>query len=344
MKVLVDINHPAHVHFFRNLILELRKNEIETIITASKKDIALDLLKIYNLQFINLGNYGDTPFIKLLNIPIMAIRMVKVVLKEHPDLMIGIGSSRITHAGFLLGVKTFVFTDTEHAKEQIILYKYFASKIYTPNCFLSNLGKRQIRYPSYHELAYLHPNRFTPSDVVLKLLGIGQYEKFFIVRFVSWNASHDIGQSGLSNEGKIMLVEKLNKFGKVIITSEGELPKDLEPYKMRVPANLIHDLLYFAEMYIGEGGTMASEAAVLGTPSIFVSTLKAGTFEELIHKYHLLIQCFDDKSTIDTCIELLKNSNLKIEWRDRQKVFLSQKIDTTEFMYDQIQSFIDKKN
>ncbi len=335
-KVLVDINHPAHVHFFRNLIKELRQNGIEVVITASEKDIAFDLLNLYGLPYINLGSYGQNIIMKLINVPVMAIKMIRIALKEKPDLMIGLGSSRITHAGILTGIKTFVFTDTEHAKEQIALFSPFATRIYTPDCFLTDLGKKQIRYPSYHELAYLHPDRFSPNRQVLETVDIHPGDPFFIVRFVSWGASHDIGQSGLSTAGKLQLVELLKTHGRILITSEGDLPESLEEYKIKIPAHLIHDLLYYATMYIGEGGTMASEAAVLGTPSVFVSTLKAGTFEELFHKYDLLVQCHDDQSTLEQVTRLLKQKELKKEWRSRQRIFLSQKIDTTRYILREI--------
>ena len=339
MKVLVDINHPAHVHFFRNLIQELRHNGINVVITASDKDIAFDLLSLYNLPYINLGSYGRNLLIKLLNIPIMGLKMWRVALKEKPDLMIGLGSSRITHAGFLTGIKTFVFTDTEHVREQLLLYKPFVTRIYTPDCFLLDLGEKQVRYPSYHELAYLHPDRFTPSKKVLDMLGVAHNERLFVVRFVSWGASHDVGHSGLSDNGKIELTNLLAKHGRVIITSEGAMPQVLEKYKMRVSASLIHDLLYFADMYVGEGGTMASEAAVLGTPSVFVSTLKAGTFEELKNKFNLLIQCYDDQSTLEQVSNLLNYRNLKEEWRSRHKKFIDLKTDPTQYIFHEIQAF-----
>jgi predicted glycosyltransferase len=338
MKILIDINHPAHVHFFRNLIEEFRLKNINFVVTASDKDIAFTLLRLYNLPFINLGSYGGSLLAKFLNIPLMALKMWKVALREKPDLMIGLGSSRITHAGFLTGIKTFVFTDTEHAKEHLLLYKPFVTRIYTPDCFLMDLGDKQVRYPSYHELAYLHPNRFTPNKKTLEELGIGDDERLFVVRFVSWNASHDIGHKGFSTAGKIELVNMLAKRGRVVITSEGPLPPSLEIYKMRVPANLVHDLLYYADMYVGEGGTMASEAAVLGTPCIFVSTLKAGTFEEL-KKLALLIQCDNDQDTLEQVSHLIDQEDLKDEWRKRQEKFLKLKVDATLYMLQEILRF-----
>ena len=50
----------------------------------------------------------------------------------------------------------------------------------------------------------------------------------------------------------------------------------------------MHDLLYYATMYIGEGATMASEAAILGTPSIYINTLRLSYTDEEEAKYDLL--------------------------------------------------------
>jgi predicted glycosyltransferase len=335
MKILIDINHPAHVHLFRNLIQELHLHHIHTVVTASRKDIAFELLKIYKIDFIDLGTYGSTPLQKALNVPVMAMKMLKVVQKQKPDVLLGLASSRITHAGFFTGIPSYVFTDTEHAKEQIMLFRPFATKIFTPDCFTADLGKKHVRYPSYHELAYLHPNRFTPNLDLLRPYGISENEKFFVVRFVSWNASHDIGQKGLTNDQKIHLVNLLSSIGKVIISSEGVLPENLQQYQMKIPLHLMHHLLYYAQAYIGEGGTMATEAAVLGTPSVFISTLTAGTFQELQNKFSLLF-CFDNYEKSKNTIEyLVTTPGIKNEWQQRRRTLLNSKIDASQYMLEE---------
>ena len=53
-----------------------------------------------------------------------------------------------------------------------------------------------------------------------------------------------------------------------------------------------------SELYIGEGGTMASEAAVLGIPSIFVNSLELGYLNELEKKYGLVFNFSDSKKAI----------------------------------------------
>jgi len=48
------------------------------------------------------------------------------------------------------------------------------------------------------ELAYLHPNYFSPDLSVLELLGVKKGEKYAILRFVKWNANHDLGHTGIT--------------------------------------------------------------------------------------------------------------------------------------------------
>lgn len=332
MKIIIDINHPAHVHFFKNIYFLFLEKGHEVIVTASLKEINYQLLEDLDIPFIDLGSYGNTPFVKMLNVPIMAGKMLKVVRSFNPDILMGIASSRICHGNFFSKAKTFVFTDTEHANEQIALFKPFAHKIITPDCFFDDLGKKQIRVSSFHELAYLHPNNFIPNSQILEDLGLKIGEPFFVVRFVSWQASHDIGQNGIRMENKIKLIKTLEKKGRVFVSDEGTIPVELEKYQLKNAASQMHDLLYYASMYIGEGGTMASEAAVLGTPSIFISTLTMSYLQELEKRFDLLFSFSKFPEALAKINNLLEINNLKEDWKSKRKEMLLTKLDFNEWM------------
>ena len=100
----------------------------------------------------------------------------------------------------LARVPSLVFDDTEHAKIEHALLDPFASTICTPSCYRGNLGSKQVRYDGNHALAYLHPNYFTPDPAVLAEMGLKPDDPYIIVRFVSWDASHDVGQQGISDK------------------------------------------------------------------------------------------------------------------------------------------------
>ena len=51
MKIFVDIGHPAHVHYFKTLIFNLKHKGHEFLITAREKDVSQELLDNYNIPY-----------------------------------------------------------------------------------------------------------------------------------------------------------------------------------------------------------------------------------------------------------------------------------------------------
>lgn len=109
---------------------------------------------------------------------------------------------------------------------------------------------------------------------MLKRIGLKEDEKYCVIRFISWDANHDVGQRGLSYQDKIELVDSLASSCRVFISSEGKLANDLEKYKLDIHPSDLHNVLAYSNLYIGEGGTTASEAVVLGVPAIYIKSIE----------------------------------------------------------------------
>jgi len=260
-------------------------------------------------------------------------RLYRQVRDFAPDILVGgTGGVAIAHIGKLTRIPSVVFDDTEHAKIEHALMDPFVSTLCTPSCYRTDLGCRQIRYNGFHELAYLHPDYFTPGPAVLSELGLTPEDPFIVIRFVSWDASHDVGHHGVVD--KAGFVRTLEPYGRILITSEGPLPHELEQYQIRIPPEKMHDLLSYAVMYIGEGATMASEAALLGTPSLLISSLvgSMGNFIELEKNYDLLYSFSDAEQALQKALEILQNPQSKRIWAEKRERLLSDKIDVTAFI------------
>jgi predicted glycosyltransferase/glycosyltransferase involved in cell wall biosynthesis len=332
MRVIVDINHPADVHFFKNFIRGMEERGHTVLITASRKEISYRLLDNYGFLYEKLGSYGKSLAEKMINIPLLDIRMFMVAKKFNPDIFVGFGSIRAAHVSKLLNKPCINFEDTDHAKWEHRLYVPFADVVISPQCFGKDFGKKHIKIDTYKELFYLHPDYFRPDISVLADAGIGQDEKFSVVRFVAWDAQHDLGQKGLQNREEI--VDQLEKYGKVFITSEVALPDHLKKYQITVPLEKLHDLLYFATLCFGEGSTTAAEAAMMGTPSVYVSSLAGslGYVSDLEQKYGLLYNFKDQEPALAKAVELLKNPQVKEEWKRKRDAFLKDKLNATRFL------------
>jgi uncharacterized protein len=340
MKLLFDFGHPAHVHYFRNAIKILTNRGHEVRITARDKEMLKQLLDAYGLDYTITGTYRPNMLGKAVGMIKNDIALFRIAREYRPDLFISFGSPYAAHVSRLVGKKHVAFTDTEHAKFTIWLTFPFTDLICTPSCYTRSLPPRKhVKFNGYMELCYLHPKYFKPDPGVLRELGLVESETFFVVRFVSWEASHDIGQRGLSLDDKRSLVKELSAHGRVLITSESKLPDEFEPYRLTIPPEKIHNLLYYASMYIGEGATMASEAAILGTPSVYINSLSLGYLQEQEHEYGLTSNFHDSESALKKVRELVKIKNLKAEWKKKRERMLVDKIDVTAWMTDLIVSY-----
>ncbi len=332
MRIVVDINHPADVHFFKNFIREMEKRGHTILITASRKEVSYHLLDRYGFQYEKLGSYGKSLAEKMINIPLLDLKMYQAVKKFNPDIFVGFGSIRAAHVSKVLKKPCINFEDTDHAKWEHLLYVPFADVVLTPRCFTKDFGKKQVKIDTYKELFYLHPDYFHPDISVLADAGLRPGERFIVLRFVAFDAQHDLGQTGLQNRGEI--VEQLEKFGKVFITSEQALPDNLKKYQLTIPVEKLHDLLYFATLYFGEGSTTAAEAAMMGTPAIYVSSLSGGLgyVSDLEQVYGLLCNFREQQPALKKAVELLENPQVKEEWIRKRDAFLKDKLNATQFL------------
>lgn len=290
MSVLVDIVHPAHVHFYKHIIWNLERRGIGTTIVARDKDVTCQLLDNYGFSYQRVGKSGHSNLLghaaELLTRDLTLVRHAKrtrarMILTRNPA-----GAQ----AGRLLGIHS-VF-DTDDGPAAGLHYRAaapFAHVITTPDCMRADLGPKHVRYPGYKQTAYLHPNHFRPNPAVLTHLGVAPDERYFVVRLVAMKASHDGGESGLPRAARAEVVKRLARLGKVFVSCEPPVPTEFQDLLFRPPPELLHDALAYASLLVGDSQTMAAEAAVLGTPSLRVSswTGRLDYLEELETRYGL---------------------------------------------------------
>ena len=336
MRILIEITHPAHVHFFRNAITELQKRGHIVAVTAREKDVATGLLDNYQIPYTTLSKVGRSKSALIGEAIVRDARLWSFCRKFKPDILTGISCVFAAHVGWLLRKPVVVWDDTEIATMAHKLTYPFATAVYSPESFPKILGKKHHFYPGLHELAYLHPNHFTADVEIVKSLGIDPTEKYCIIRFVSWQAHHDIGQRGFAKEQQLKFIKEIAEYAKPYVSSESPLPEELEAYRLSIPVHQIHHVMAYATLYIGEGATMAAESAILGVPAVYVNTLELGNMN-MLEEYGLLKQSTDIRQVLQYCIDWLTDPTAKEKCRAARDKLLDEKIDVTDFVVETIE-------
>jgi len=350
---MVGIGHPKQVHFWTNIINNLTNNGHEIKIVAWDKDKTIELLNAYGFKYEIIGKNYIGLIKKAYGMFASELKLLKIANKFKPDLLVA-GAPYLAHVSRLIGKPHISFTDTEHASLANCLSFPFSNVIFTPSCYREKIDpKKHVKFEGYMELAYLHPNYFKPDQSVLKDMSLDKEDKFIIVRLVSWDASHDRQSKGFTIDFIEKSIKSLEKYGRVYITSEKKLNSTLNKYKIPFPPEKLHSALYYASLYFGEGGATATEAALLGTPSVHFEAFLTksgevtdviqgqhiGVRDELVNKYGIAYTFGNQDQALIKAEEILQEENIKEQMKEKLKQLLNDKVDVTDLISNFIENY-----
>lgn len=339
MKIYLDIGHPKHALFFIPIINRLQQKGHHFYITARNKDVTQTLLNNAGIKFFDRGDGANGFLRKLIYLFKIDSTTYHLVKRFDPDLCLSFGSPYAAQIAARLKCLHLCYDDTEMAKLERIAYLPFTDKFITPKSYKKFFGKKHIKIDTFSELAYLHPKRFKPDPAVLQKYDLKQNEKYFILRFVSWKATHDWGHQGIGFKIKQTIIDTLNQKGRVFITSEDELPPKWGQYKLPCLEHEFHHLLAFSSFCIGESATVAAEAAVLGVPAIYYDEVGRCYTDELNKKYKLFQYTSKQEDILTLINNTLINNKLAVDNRKNHKKMIDDKVDPVDYIIRVIESY-----
>lgn len=342
MNILIQLSHPAHFHLYKNVAQNFMRDGHKVFILIKTKDILEDLLKQSGLPYYNILKeaHRKSKFGMLWDMLVRDWRILRFVKKHKIDLLTG-STVEVAQVGWL--TRKYRVNTGEDDMNVVPLFPKmagpFMGTILSPRvCNNYSLEPYSVKYESYHELAYLHPNHFqADKNVVEKYFSADT--PFFILRFSSLNAYHDAGIQGINTEIAQHLIDILKPHGRIYITSERELEPQFEPYRIKINTLDMHHVMAFSTLYIGDSQTMAAEAAVLGVPFVRFNDFvgRIGYLNELEDVYQLGFGIkASEEGAADKMYkvveEILSMPNLKEKWESRRQKMLSEKIDYAQFL------------
>lgn len=337
MRILIDVLHPKHVHFFRPLIRRWTEKGHTVKVATRNKDITHELLNLFHIPYICLSTQAKG-FRMITELIGHWWRLILLLRKFRPDIVMSIGGIMTSIPCKIMAIPNIALTDTETAKLGNRISFPFADCILTPEWFTEDFGKRHFRYRSFHEWSYLHPDEFRPDPEIVHAEGINPDEPYAVVRLVRWDALHDRGEEGLRKDDAVRLLNGLAKKMKIVLTSETTVPQEFSRYTTHVRVDRMHHVMAFSRLVVGESPSMCAEASLMGVPSILASSWagKCGNMK-ILSKHFGLMQVYERGSNaVDAALALASDLPTR-ESINRQR---SKLIQNLEYIPDVIERHI----
>jgi len=283
MKVWIDVLTPKHALFFEPLYRDLARDGHQLLLTTRIYREAQESLELKRLRFRVVGEHGGASrYGKLLASGRRVVKLAQLMESWRPDTAVSFSSPEAARVAFGLGVPHVAVNDSPHswlvARLSIPLSRYVCSPwIIRRNVWLS-FGARPdgiVHYRALDAAAWL--KRHKPNPAVLKQLNLKRDKPIIVLRTEESFASYLEGKASDAAPVIGPITEEILKRGldaQIIISTRYGLQAPVLRKKfgerVKVFDHIIDatSLLYYSTIFIGSGGTMTVEAALLGRPAI----------------------------------------------------------------------------
>ena len=341
MKIIININHPAHVHYYRNFIKLMEAKGHQFCVINRDSEMINQLLDYYGIEHTIRNKRpekkGTIP--SLMYLLKMILWCIRKSFAFHPDMYMGFASSACAITGWMFRKPSILIDDTEHNSMTHKLYMPVCSKVLTPFYFKKDLGNKdkQIRFNAYVEQLYLHSAYYESNEQVLKELNVKPKE-YVIIRYVAYDAHHDLKVHPIPEEVKKTIVKEVSKQYKVFVSLEKSVKDPFyDDYVLKISPEKMHDLEANAKFMVAEGATMASEAFLLGVPYLYLNPLMVGYID--YQCTHYPNRCFKTTDADEALKIVNQLMDIKIDGEVERRKVEEQTINPTEFLVKFVENY-----
>ncbi|MEE9293698.1 MAG: hypothetical protein V3W34_01870 [Phycisphaerae bacterium] len=331
--------HPAQLWMLRP-VADAVSDFAEIVWVLRDKDCTIALADSLGLEYTVISRAAQGLVGNALELAGNIFRAYRITRQRGVDLWVTkYGAANI--AAFLARRISVSFNDDDADVVPVIAWTSypFARLVLAPQVTrMGRFAAKTLFYPAYHELFYLHPNRFTPDNSVFQELGLSPDAPFAIVRLSALHSHHDAGARGMDQYllREIMrLADTQEAKIRVFISSEKPLTAEFEPHRFSVAPERMHHALAFAEFFVGDSQTMTAEAAVLGTPAFRLNTFVGRiSYIEEMQDYGLAFgyQPGREEALLAELQNVLAMPRRRDVFQRRRTKMLSEKIDPVPWM------------
>ncbi|MBO3799705.1 MAG: DUF354 domain-containing protein [Candidatus Brockarchaeota archaeon] len=304
-RITIDVLTPKQALLFGKVKERLEKKGCETYIISREYIELTNIFKLSRIKPIIIGRHGGRDlYNKLVSSLERTLMLSKILRKLSPDTVLSFSSPEAARASFGLNIPHISVNDSPHSLYVAKLTIPLSRKLLTPRI----VGKKAwldygiskeniVTYNSLDPVAWLRD--FAPNKNVLRKYDLSEGE-YIVYRPEEYEASYlDSKNLTLETVSKVYFREKSLRSMKLVIVPRYERKTYQKILRDGDAVILEHgedtrSVLFYSKCFIGAGGTMSTEAVLMGVPAI--SLYPSSTIVEnfLIEK-GLLIKAVDER-------------------------------------------------
>ena len=273
MKIWIDISNAPHIHFFRNVIKELKIRGHNVIVTARNFDSIREILDLYSIEYQIVGRHGGFSLKdKLIESSKRILELTEIISKESPDLALYKHSVEASRVSYGLKIPSICVMDNEIADSQNKLMLPLSTRIIAPEAIpvkeITKYGVHRENIRRFYGVCELaHVRDFIPDERVIESFNFDR--PLIVMRPEPIMANYYRGDRNKSVIRDIIADCPIDATFVVFPRSDHQR-KLFDFDNVIVPERAIDSLslIYYSDLVISAGGSMNREAIALETPAI----------------------------------------------------------------------------
>lgn len=354
MLIWLDFLTPKQLFFLGELGRRLEARGHNVFKTTRQYREVDTLVKLKNIEALTVGKHGGATLEGKLAASAHRIELLShIISRLKPEISIAFASPDAARTAFGLGIPHFTVNDSPHSVFVAHLTIPLALKLFSPavipKAAWSRLGARRdqiIQYNALDPVAWL--KTFTPNPDVLYELGLDTSRPILVFRVEEAFASYLLGYSKVEEPTILLTINKLiegyDKPVQIIALPryDEQIPviKASSHDRIIVPKKAIDgpSLLFYTSVFIGAGGTMTAESALLGTPTLSCYPREPTIVENYLIKEKLVHRITDADKASKKIIQILDNyESVRRTQRERAEALVSKMEDPLEIIVNAVE-------
>jgi len=350
MKVWLDVLTPKQANFFSQLHDRLVAKGCKTLVTTRRYREANELLELRGLKSVSVGSHGGGSLKnKLVESSKRITGLTDVVEEYDPDIAISFSSPEAARVAFGLDVPHYCVSDSPHAEAVCRLSIPLSQKLFTPWVIPTQAWKRYginvrdiVTYHALDPIIWLKAHKRNPK--IIDALGLHIEKPIVVVRTSEDYAAYLVERStklsmALDIVGKIL---NLDVEAQIVVlpryVEQGEKFKKKYGSSIVVPDHVIDaiSLFQYSSVFIGGGGTMSAEAAMLGVPVISYYPGDQTFVERFLVRYGLVERVLDSGRIANRALSIAKSHEFRQFYSKRSSKLVHNMEDPLKIILDRV--------